>query len=122
MAKPTIHVKEQTAVLVITQNRLLGDVLEFLLSDQFVLYAYQISQNAFDRHKLLEFIDRHRPQVIILEQGAINETYLMNHLLGYGRTRLILVNSQGNQIHIHDHFPVLLTQVSDFTSLLLIPS
>ncbi|MBK8903191.1 MAG: hypothetical protein IPM53_18540 [Anaerolineaceae bacterium] len=122
MANSIIQVKEQTAVLVITQNRLLGDVLEFLLSAAVDLYAYQISPASFDHDRLFEFIDLHRPPVIILEQGTLNEISVTNHLVKYGRTRLILVNTQSNQIRIHDHSPVLLTQAVDLTSLLLIPS
>lgn len=121
MTKTKIHAKKQITVLVITQNQLLGGVLEVLLSDEFTLSAYQTGQNPFEQQKLIEFIDRHQPQVVILEHGTISEAYLMNYLVQYGRTRLILINSSGNQIQVHDHFPVLLTEVADFTSLLLIP-
>lgn len=106
------------AVLVVTKNRLLGDVLVHLLGNEFALYPYPVTLNAFNRKSLLSFIELHQPAVVILEEDDTIKSFLLNHLPQYGRTRLILINSQSNQVHVQECFPITLTQSADFSSLL----
>ena len=105
-------------VLVVTQNLLLGDVLESLLDSVFTLPAHRVMRVGADA--LLEGIDQFRPEVVVLEEGLVGNgsSCLLSQLLKYGRIRIILVNLEKNRLHVYDTFPVSLIQSTDFITLI----
>lgn len=108
--------RRKVRVLVVTRNLLLGDLLESLLCNVFTLCVHRVRA---DSDSLLEAIDRHRPQVIVLEDGLIADSTIrfLGQALPYGRIRLILVNVETNQVHVYDKFPVSLLGTADFIAL-----
>lgn len=103
-------------VLVVTQNILLGDVLEKLLANIFRPGTSQILRlNSYD---LSERIHLYQPDVIVLEKGLVGELSLWSRQqLRNGRIPIILVHPQENQVQVCGQFPITLTQIADFTAI-----
>jgi hypothetical protein len=105
-------------VLMMTQNSLLGDALESILSQAINLHVYRVlSPNA---EGFVQATNDYQPEVIILEEGILCDSSLAlsNQWSTNGRLCIILVNPQVNQIYIHDKFRVTLTCAADFIALL----
>ena len=95
---------------------MLGDLLESLLCNLFTLCVHRVRANS---DSLLEAIDRHRPQVIVLEEGLIGDSpfRLLSHMVHAGRIRLIFVSREENRLHVYDKYQVALTQAADLIAL-----
>jgi DNA-binding NarL/FixJ family response regulator len=105
-------------VLLMTQNILLGDALESILSQAINLLVHRILFANADG--LLQAANDYQPDVIILEEGIIcqNSLFLPSQWEDNGRLCIILVNPEINQIHIHNKFRVSLTRAADFIALI----
>jgi len=101
-----------------TQNSLLGDALESILSQAINLLVHRIL--FADADGLLQATNDYQPEVIILEEGIVCESSLClsNQWLDNGRLCIILVSPEVNQIHVHDKFRVSLTRAADFIALI----
>ncbi len=109
--------RENTRVLLTTQNVLLGDVLEILLTDE-LIPVHRIMCTQPD--SLWQGVEQHQPQVIVLEEGLFDEVYLarLAQRQGRGRRRIILVHPQKNRVRIYGKRPLSLTQAADFIALM----
>ncbi len=110
--------KEIVQVMVITHNILLGDLLEILLADAFISQVYRLQQIHPDI--VLQRIDRFQPQVIIAEEGVMDDAFLLllNRWSARGRRRVILVHPQKNSVQVDGEFQVSLTHSADFIALI----
>lgn len=108
--------RENTRVLLTTQNVLLGDVLELLLADE-LIPVHRIMCTQPD--SLWQEVEQHQPQVIVLEEGLFDAVCLarLAQRQGRGRRRIILVHLQKNQVQIYGERPLSLTQAADFIAL-----
>ena len=110
--------KEIVRVMVITHNILLGDLLEILLADAFISQVYRLQQAHPDT--MLQRIDRFQPQVIIAEEGVMDDAFLLllNRWSARGRRRVILIHPQTNSVQVYGEFQVSLTHPADFIALI----
>jgi hypothetical protein len=110
--------KEIVQVMVITHNILLGDLLEILLTDAFISPVHRVQQTHPD--DVLQRINRFQPQVIIVEEGIMDDTFLLllNRWSARGRRRVILVHPQKNSVQVDGEFQVSLTHSADFIALI----
>ena len=118
MVNQATNKQRQMRVLMMTQNSLLGDALESILSQAINLLVHRIL--FADADGLLQATNDYQPEVIILEEGIVCESSLClsNQWLDNGRLCIILVSPEVNQIHVHDKFRVSLTRAADFIALI----
>ena len=76
--------RENTRVLLTTQNVLLGDVLELLLADE-LIPVHRIKCTQPD--SLWQEVEQHQPQVIVLEEGLFDAVCLARLAQRQGRGR-----------------------------------
>jgi hypothetical protein len=100
-----------------TQNILLGDALESILSQAMNLLVHRVLFANADR--FWQAADNYEPEVIILEEGIMHDSvlYLSRLRSENGHLCLILVSPELNQVHVHNKFRVSLTQAADFIAL-----
>jgi hypothetical protein len=105
-------------VLVVIRNNLLGDILDSLLSSAFRLQILNVL--CVEPAGLVEGINLHKPDVIVVEEGLMKETHLQfpDNSLSIGRIRIITINPAANQVQVYDKYQISLTQFADFVSLI----
>lgn len=105
------------SVLIITRNRLLGDLLYLLLADVFSP-VYQ--PTATQPESLLQAIALHLPQVIVVEDGVVGAPFLsrMNEGQSRGRRRIIFIHPEKNSVQVNDQALMPLTQATDLFALI----
>ena len=110
--------QEKVHTLVVTGNMLLGDALESLLAGAFALPVQRVMAASTDA--LLAATDHYQPEVIVLEEGLIDDSaiHLLSQLPDYGNIRLILVDPRENQLYVYDRYQVFLTQAADLKVLI----
>jgi hypothetical protein len=111
--------RDMVQVMVITQNILLGDLLEILLAEAAITRVQRVWQTHPDY--VLEQIDHYQPAVLVLEEGLLDEDclLLLNNEQGRGRRQIILVHPQKNRVRVYAERQVTLTQSSDFIALVV---
>jgi hypothetical protein len=117
MVNHATHKQRQVRVLMMTQNTLLGDVLESILSQTISLLVHRILFASAD--VFWQATDDYQPEVIILEDGFIHEgsLCLSRQWADNDHHCIILVSPQENQIQVHNKFQYSITHVTDFISL-----
>ena len=110
--------KAHRRVLVATQNTLLGDVLEILLAEVFIPHIYRLMDTHPD--SVLQGVDQYQPQVVVLEEGLVDDSLLprLSQSQARGRRRIILVHPQKNSVQVFGEFQVHLTQSADLFALI----
>lgn len=109
--------QDKMHVLLVTSNLLLRDVLQSLLANLFTLQIHWVM--CVRSGSFLQGIKKYRPEVVVLEESLETDEVIcfLGHVLNYGRVRLILVNSQGNQVRVLDKYQVSLTQANELINL-----
>lgn len=117
MVKQATNKQRQMRVLMMTQNSLLGDALESILSQAISLLVHRVFFANADG--FLQTTNDYQPEVIILEEGVLCESSLClsPQWSNNGRLCIIIVSPEVNQVHVHNKFRVSLTQAADFIAL-----
>ncbi len=116
---PYVDTEEvKVRVLAVIRNSLLGDILDDLLSTMFNLHLCRV--RCVSPESLWQGINQYQPEVIVLEEGLVNDTALSfaGQALVRGRVRIILISPAENRVQVYDRFQISLTQTADFVALI----